>query len=50
MKDILKDIASGALPVSEIPGFVAWSIGKSFWVWFVVIVAGVAGVAVLLVR
>lgn len=47
MKDILKDIASGALPVSEIPGFVAWSIGKSFWLWFAVIVGGVVGILLI---
>jgi len=39
----LKDIRSGALPASEIPGFVAWQIGKSFWFWFwfAIIIVGV---------
>lgn len=47
MKEILKDIRSGALPASEIPGFVFWMIRKSFWFWFVAIVVGVV---VLLVK
>lgn len=46
MKNVLKDIKSGALPVGEIPGFVAWSIGRSFWMWLVVIVVGVVVMAV----
>lgn len=41
MFDILKDIRSGALPISEIPGFIVWAIGKLFWLWFCVIAAGV---------
>lgn len=49
MKEILQDVKSGALPASEIPGFVFWVIRKSFWFWFVVIVI-VVGVGVLLVK
>ncbi len=40
--NILNDIKSGALPVREIPGFVAWSIRNSDWFWlglFMVILA-----------
>jgi len=40
MLNLLKDIRSGALPASEIPGFIAWAIGKSFWFWFAVVVVG----------
>jgi hypothetical protein len=32
----LKDIRSGALPASEIPGFIAWAVGKSFWLFFAI--------------
>ena len=28
MMDILKDIYSGALPVQELPEFIAWCLGK----------------------
>jgi Na+/H+ antiporter NhaD/arsenite permease-like protein len=44
--NILKDIASGALPVSELPRFIVWAIGKTFWFWFVLILA----IAVMLIR
>ncbi len=40
--NILKDIKSSALPVREIPGFIAWSIRNSDWFWpglFMVILA-----------
>jgi hypothetical protein len=36
--DILKDIKSGALPVGEIPGFLAWSFRKTIWVWLAITV------------
>lgn len=35
--NILKDIKSGALPASEIPGFLAWKIGNAHWLWLPVI-------------
>jgi len=38
--NILKDIFTGALPIGEIPGFVVWAIGKTFWFWFAAIVIG----------
>lgn len=31
MKGIMQDIKNGNLPAEEIPGFVAWGIGKLFW-------------------
>jgi hypothetical protein len=49
MFDILKDIRSGALPVSEIPGFVAWAVGKSPWFWLLVGVV-IGGVAIRLFK
>ncbi len=39
--NIMKDVKSGALPVSEIPGFLVWSLRKTMWLW--------CGVTVLLV-
>ena len=44
MLEILKDIASGALPVSELPGFIAWMLKKLFWVFFALIVGGVLAI------
>jgi hypothetical protein len=42
--NILKDIGSGALPVSEIPGFVLWMFRRApcFWLLILVVVAAVA--------
>jgi len=40
MKDILKDVKSGALPAEEIPGFIAWWIRKHFWLFLVVLIIG----------
>lgn len=40
MKEIIKEVKSGALPASEIPSFLLWLIGKSFWFWFWLIVVG----------
>jgi hypothetical protein len=37
--NILHDIRTGALPASEIVPFLLWLIGKSFWLWFGVVVA-----------
>ncbi len=37
--NILEDIRTGALPASEIPGFVAWMVMKSNWFWIAVSVA-----------
>ena len=34
--NILKDIKSGALPLHEIPGFIAWSFRKTMWFWVAV--------------
>lgn len=31
--NILKDIKSGALPLSEIPGFLAWTFRRTIWFW-----------------
>lgn len=36
---ILKDIKSGALPVKEIPGFIAWLFRKIAWL-SILIIAG----------
>ena len=36
--NILKDIKSGALPVRELPGFIAWGIGRMGWFWFACVV------------
>jgi hypothetical protein len=44
--NILKDVVGGGLPVSEIPGFLAWLMGRSFWFWIVLIVGFVVGVNV----
>ena len=38
--DILRDIASGALPASELPAFIAWLIGRTFWVWVALLLVG----------
>ena len=46
MKDILKDVKSGALPAEEIPGFIAWGIRKHFWLFFAVLIIG-CGVVLL---
>jgi hypothetical protein len=32
--NILHDLSTGALPLSELPGFLAWLAAKSFWFWF----------------
>lgn len=40
--NIIRDIISGALPVSELPRFIIWLIGRTFWVWFVLIVVTAA--------
>jgi len=36
--NILKDIKSGALPLWELPGFIAWGIGRMGWFWFTIAV------------
>ncbi len=36
----ISDIKSGALPWNEIPGFVLWLIGRSFWLWIGIICIG----------
>lgn len=41
MNAILKDIKTGALPAREVPGFFLWLLGKTFWFWIVLIVAGI---------
>lgn len=40
--NILEDIRTGALPASEIPGFIAWMAMKSNWFWIVVSVTVLA--------
>ena len=45
MLDILKDVRSGALPLSQIPGFLFWLLSKSFWFWIFVILAGMFVIA-----
>jgi hypothetical protein len=40
MLEILTDIREGNLPAKELPGFIWFLIGKSFWFWFVLIMAG----------
>ncbi len=35
--NILEDIKSGALPRSEVPGFIAWWFGRAYWLWLAVI-------------
>jgi len=37
---IISDIKSGALPWNEIPSFVLWLIGRSFWLWIGIICIG----------
>lgn len=44
--NILRDIRSGALPVDEIPRFIAWSLGKRPWLWFAVAIT----LVVLIIR
>jgi hypothetical protein len=44
--NILKDIVGGGLPASEIPGFLAWLMGRSFWFWFALVMGIVVGVIV----
>lgn len=41
--NILKDIRSGALPIHELPGFVAWLVQQSrcFWMMLIVIVTAI---------
>lgn len=43
---LLRDIRSGALPLSEVPGFVVWLLAKSFWFWFLIVVIGVVLIVV----
>lgn len=38
--NVLKDIKTGALPVSEIPGFLAWAFRKIAWLCIFVIASG----------
>jgi hypothetical protein len=40
--NILKDIQSGALPASEIPGFIAWLFQKSYWLWLAIMMIVIA--------
>ena len=35
--NILKDIKSGALPASELPGFIVWWLRKADWLWLALI-------------
>lgn len=37
---IISDIKSGNLRWNEIPGFVLWLIGRSFWLWIGIICIG----------
>jgi len=45
MKTIIQDIKSGALPLSEIPGFMLYMIGRTFWFWLALIFIGFVIVA-----
>ena len=45
--DFLRDIASGALPLSELPAFIVSLVAKAFWPLFALIMAGVAVVALV---
>ena len=41
--NILKDVKSGALPVSEIPGFIVWlTLAAWFLFWLVTVAIGIA--------
>lgn len=42
-KDIVSNIQDGNLPASELPGFIFYLVGKTFWFWFLLIVGGIAG-------
>jgi hypothetical protein len=39
--NIFKDVKSGALPLSEIPGFTLWVVGKRIWLLLMVVLAAV---------
>jgi hypothetical protein len=40
MFNVLMDILSGELPIDEVPNFIFWLLGETFWLWFTVIVVG----------
>ena len=37
--NILKDVKSGALPLSEVPGFMLWAVGKRIWLALMLVLA-----------
>ncbi len=37
---VIEDIKSGALPLREIPGFIVFMVGRSFWPLMGVIIVG----------
>jgi hypothetical protein len=39
--NILKDVKSGALPLSEVPGFMLWAVGKRIW-WLLMVILAAA--------
>ena len=39
--NVFKDVKSGALPLSEVPGFMLWAIGKRIWLLLMVVLAAV---------
>jgi hypothetical protein len=40
LKNVVKDVRTGALPVIEIPRFLVWLVAKSFWFWILLVVVG----------
>jgi len=40
MLEIMTDIKKGTLPAKELPSFLFYLVGKSFWFWFALIMAG----------
>gem|GEM_PF-2115565 len=39
--NIFKDVKSGALPMSEVPGFMLWAVGKRLWLLLMMALAAV---------
>ncbi len=36
--NVIKDIRSGALPLSELPRYALWLAGRMFWIWYGILI------------
>lgn len=38
VRNVVTDVRTGSLPKQDIPGFIVYLLGKTFWFWFALII------------